>query len=372
MPNLFESLGMKIISPFRELRRQITPRFLGVDIGTTSIKIVEVDQGKNLPRLINYAILEGQDSLARSNFSLQTSSLKLFEKDAVDFLRATIGKMKPKTEDAVASLPIFSAFTTAMTFPAMSDSDLEKILAYQAKQYIPLPISEVVLDWLRVGEYEDEKGTKQQQIFLISVPQSEIKKYQNIFKQAGLNLRALEIESLSIVRGVIGSDPTPTLILDIGNGSTTISIAENGQLKYTGQSDFAGGTLTQAIANSLNINPLRAEELKREKGISETGPDYELSTIMLPFLDAIIGEVRRVEFSYHNQFPNAAKIERILLSGGGANLIGIEKYISRELERPAVKASPLTGFEYPSALEPLVNELNPLLSVALGLVKREF
>ncbi len=372
MKNPFKSFNLRIGNPFQALKRQVVPRFLGVDIGTTSIKIVEADQGERLPRLLNYAILEGQSSLGRSNLALQTSSLKLFEDDAVNLLRTAVGKMKPKTTDAVASLPVFSAFTTVVTLPAMSDAELQKNLVYQAKQYVPLPISEVALDWLRVGEYEDEKGAKQQQILLISVPQAEIKKYQGIFKQAGLTLQALEIEPLSTVRAASGADPTPTLILDIGNRSSAIAIAEKGQLKYVGQSDFAGASLTQAVAGSLNINPLRAEELKREKGISGTGPDYELSTIMLPFLDAIISEVKRVEFNYGSQFPAAAKIERILLTGGGANLLGIEKYLSQELGRPAVKASPLTGFEYPSVLEPLVNELNPLLSVALGVVLREF
>lgn len=372
MKKPFKSFSLKIGNPFRALKQKVAPRFLGVDIGTTSIKIVEADQGEQLPRLLNYAVLEGQGSLGRSNLALQTSSLKLFEDEAVGLLQTAVGKMKPKTKEAVASLPIFSAFTTIITLPAMSDADLQKNLVYQAKQYIPLPISEVALDWLRVGEYEDEKGIKQQQILLISVPQSEIRKYQNIFKQAGLNLGVLEIEALSTVRAVIGTDPAPTLILDIGNRSSAIMIAEKGQLRYVGQSDFAGATLTQAVASSLNINPLRAEELKREKGIIGTGPDYELSTIMLPFLDAIISEVKRVEFNYQTQLPAAAKAERILLSGGGANLLGIEKYVSQELGRPAVKVSPLTGFEYPSILEPLVNELNPTLSVALGVVLREF
>lgn len=370
MRNPFKSF--KIRNPFQALRKQINPRFLGVDIGTTSIKIVEVDQGERLPRMLNYALLEAQSSSGRTNLALQTSSLKLFEEDAVRLLEAAIRKMKPRTKDAVASLPVFSAFTTVMTFPAMSDSELQKNLVYQAKQYIPLPISEVALDWLRVGEYEDEKGAKQEQVLLISVPQEEIKKYQKIFKQADLVLQALEIEPLSAVRAAVGSDPTPTLVLDIGSRVSAIAVAEKGQLKYVGQSDFAGASLTQAVAGSLNINPVRAEELKREKGVSGTGPDYELSTIMLPFLDAIISEVKRVEFNYQSQFPNAAKVERVILAGGGANLLGIEKYMGQELGRPTVKATPLLGIEYPSALEPLTNELNPLLNVALGVVLREF
>src|SRR5262249_46635548 len=160
-----------------------------------------------------------------------------------------------------------------------------------------------------------------QKILLISVPQEQIKKYQRIFQGAGLTLKALEIESLSAAR-VYGNDPTPTVVVDIGSRSTNIVFLEKGQLAWNAQSDFASASLTQALASSLSINPLRAEELKKERGIVGTGPNYELSTIMLPFLDAIINEVKKAQFVYAEQFPMAAKAERIILAGGGANLLG--------------------------------------------------
>src|SRR3989338_6517651 len=202
-----------MFDPFKFLKQQMSPHYLGVDIGTTSVKIVEVDQGKQLTRILNYALLESQSSLSRANVALQTSSLKLFEEETADLLQSALKKMKPRTKEAVASLPVFSAFTTVLSFPEMSAADLQKTLAYQAKQYIPLPISEVAMDWLKVGSYEDDKGFKFQQVLLISVPQEQIKKYQQIFRKAGLSLGALEIEGLSLVRSLIGSDPTPTMIL---------------------------------------------------------------------------------------------------------------------------------------------------------------
>jgi type IV pilus assembly protein PilM len=261
---------------------------------------------------------------------------------------------------------------TVLNFPEMTDAELTKTLAFQAKQYIPLPMSEVAVDWLKVGAYTDDQGFKFQQVFLISVPQEQIRKFQNIFKHAGVNLRALEIEALSLARSLVGTDPTPTFVVDIGSRSTAIAIVDGGQLKFAAQSDFAGASLTQALSESLNINPLRAEEMKRERGIIGTGPSYELSTIMMPFLDAIMNEVRRVQFNYTSQFPSARKVERVILSGGGANLLGIEKYWSDQLGMPVVKASPFTRFEYSQNLEPLISELNPLMSVALGLTLREF
>jgi type IV pilus assembly protein PilM len=356
---------------FTSLRQKISPRCLGVDIGTTSIKIVEADQGKQLPRILNYALLETKNSFSRPNVAFQTSTLKLFEEETTELLKETIKKMKPKTTRAAASLPGFSAFTTILNFPSMTESELQKTIAYQAKQYIPLPVSEVAMEPIKVGQYEDEKGFKFDQILLITVPLEQIKKYQNIFKAAGLQLAALEIEGMSLARSLVGTDPTSTVLIDIGSRSTAIAFIEKGQLRMSAQSDFAGASLTQAVSSSLNINPQRAEELKRERGIAGTGPNYELSTIMMPFVDAIINEVKRAQFNYQNQFPAAPNIERAILSGGGANLLGIERYISQQLGIPAVKASPLTRFEYNPLLEPVSHELNPYLSVALGLALRE-
>lgn len=344
---------------------------LGLDIGTTSMKMVEVINGDKMPRIINYGFLETRGSIARANTAFQTSTLKLFERDAGQFLKMLIDKMKPQTQMVSASLPVFSAFSTVLTFPAMPQEELAKAVAFQAKEVIPLPLSEVALDWSKVGEFEDEKGFKYFQILVISVPQAEIRKYQGVCKEAGLTLQSLEVESVSLARILINGDPTPSYVIDIGSRSTGIFIAEKGSIKYSGQTDFAGSSLTQALSSSLAINPLRAEELKKERGIVGTGPNYELSTIMLPFLDAIISEVKRADYSYHAQFPQAAKVERAILSGGGANLLGIQKYFQDQLGIPTVKAAPFLKFEYSPILEPIIPELNPLFSVALGLTLRK-
>lgn len=359
-------------SIFKFFKQSIFPSYLGIDIGTASIKVVEVKPGKQLPEVVNYGFLEPSGYLARANQALQTSTLKLFEKEVVELLKLIIDKMQPKATEVLASLPVFSAFMITLDFPAMSPEELDKSMVFQAKQYVPLPISEVAIDWMKVGEFEDDQGFKHQQILLISVPQENIKKYQRIFKLAGLHLRALEIESLSLARIFGGVDHTPTVIIDIGSGSTNIAFLDGGQLKFNSQSDFAGVSLTRALATSLGINPLRAEELKKERGISSEGPDYELSTIMLPFLDAIINDVKKARYNYESQLRGTPKIERAILTGGGANLRGIDKYFGRELGLSVVKAAPFVGFEYPPAIEPLTPELNPTMSVALGLTKREF
>lgn len=359
------------LTAYQSFRRSMFPSYLGVDIGTTSIKVVEVKPGKKMPAVVNYGFSEESKFLGRPTSAIQTSNLKLFDQEAAEILTSIVRNMKPQTTQVIASFPIFSAFVTVLDLPDMTSSELQSSIAFQAKQYIPLPISEVSLEWIKVGEYDDAKGYRHQQILLLSVPLEHINKFKKIFEDAGLELRWLELESLSLGRILIGSDPTPTVVVDVGSRSTNIAFFEGGQLRFNGQSDFGGAALTQALASSLNVNPRRAEELKKERGLVGTGAEYELSTIMLPFLDAIIGDVKKSEFNYKGQFVNAKPIERVILSGGGANLLGIEKYFERELTYPTVKASPFLRFEYPPIMEPLVPQLNSFFTVALGLGAKE-
>ena len=118
-------------------------------------------------------------------------------------------------------------------------------------------------------------------------------------------------------------------------------------MTWSAQSDIAASSLTQALATSMGINPMRAEELKKERGILGTGPNYELSTIMMPFLDAIVNEVKKADYTYRQQFPTAMKTERVVLTGGGANLSGIEKYFEKEFGMPVVKAIAIFAVRVP-------------------------
>ncbi len=344
--------------------------YLGVDIGTTSIKMVEILKGRRQPKLQNYGILESYGHLERLNDAIQTSSLKIMEKETANLLRLLLDKLKIKTRQAIASIPAFSTFVSLIEMPTMSEADTAKTVSFQIRQYIPLPASEVAIEWIKVGEKQDENGFTKQQIVIISVPNEQIRKYQNIFKLAGLKLKALEMESLSLIRALIGNDPTPTLIVDIGSRSTNIAAVDQGSLKYNYQTDFAGGSLTQAIAAGININIRRAEELKKQRGLLGAGGEYELSTLTLPFLDAIINEVKRARVSYEKS--QERKIERVILAGGGANLLGIDKYFEEQINLPIIIGNPFSKIEYPSRIEPVVKELGPSFGVAIGLGIKEF
>jgi type IV pilus assembly protein PilM len=349
----------------------VAPSCLGVDIGTTSIKIAEIAKTEGQwPKLVNYGILESYGHLERLNSAIQTSSLKMAEKETAAFLKTLVKKMGVGAREAAASIPTFSSFITLLETPIMSEIDTAKAMTYQIQQYVPLPKEEVEIEWIKIGEREDEtQKTRKQQILLILIPKESIQRYQNVFKLAGLNLRFLEIESLSLARALIGELPETTLIADIGALYTNIAVIDKGFLKYNAQTDFSGNSLTRAVANGLKISVRRAEEIKKQQGLLAGVGEHELSTLALPFLDAIIREINRARNISEKNY--GLKTEKIILAGAGANFPGIAQYFEKNIGLSVNVANPFSRLNYSPAIEPAIKELGPTLSVAIGLGIKE-
>lgn len=344
--------------------------YLGVDIGTTSIKVAEIERLKRGPAILkNYGVLETRSYLDRFNEVLQTSSLKLVGAETATYLKLLIEKAGVRTKKVIASLPAFSAFTTLIELPMMPDSDLVKIVRFQARQYIPLTLSAVTIDWIKVGERMDEGGIKKVQVLLISILNEQIDKYKKIFEAAGLKLMAMELEGISLARVLTAGIKEPVLIMDIGARSSSFFIAQDGFLKFVGQTDFAGGSLTQVLASGLSVSPRKAEELKKEGGLLSGRVAEELSTIMKPLLDVIINEAKRVKNSYEESYKEPVK--RVILTGGGSRLLGMEKYIGSQLGLLMEKGNPFEKVSYPPRIESSVDDLKPVLATAIGLALKE-
>lgn len=339
--------------------------YLGFDIGTTSIKVAEVAKSGGSAKLLNYAILESSSHFDRPNNVIQANSLKISERETVAMLKILLKKVKFGTNLVMASIPSFASFITFIEMPDMSEEETNKAMSFQIRQSIPLPLSEIAVDWIRVGKKDDESGFSKQQILLVAIPNEVIDRYKNIFKQVGLNLRSLEVENLAYVRSVIGGDKTPTALVDIGARSTNISIIENGFLKYNIQSDYAGDSLTFAISKGLSISYRRAEELKKQRGISGEKGEFELSTLEIPFIDVIINGVMKAGIDFESNFNK--KIQRVVLIGGGANLLGIEKYFEQQLNLPTVLGNGLLFAEPPQGIDVVLKEVQTRLATAIGL-----
>ena len=167
--------------------------YIGVDIGTTSIKAIELSRSNANPRLTNYGLLETVPVFERPNSVIQANSLRISEKEAGELLKLLVTRTHFSATNAIASIPSFASFTTMIEIPDMSQAETEKAMPFQIKQNIPLPLSEIAVDWVRVGQRDDANGFVKQQVLVIAIPNEIIARFKAAFKIAGLALRALEV-----------------------------------------------------------------------------------------------------------------------------------------------------------------------------------
>jgi len=342
---------------------------LGVDIGTSSIKIAEISERENKFVLNNYGILETKEYFKRPNLALHTSSLSLEEKRVARLLKILLAEMKTKSVLAIASIPSFVSFSTVIDMPLMSYNETSKVVTFQGPQYIPLQKEEVIMDWMKIGEFKKDGNKDYQHVFIIGISRKIVDVYKNIFKAAGLKLIAVELDGLSLARSLIDSFDRDTVIVDLGAEETQIFIVSGGSLAYVGGTAYSGIHITESIGKSLGITPWRAELLKRKKG-SVNPEDSDLAVLTAPFLDVIIQEVNYALDSYKRKYGKI--VERVMVVGGGANLKGVDRYFAKQLGLLEAKPNVFRKVLYNVSLEPILMDLNNELSLAVGLGEKYF
>ncbi|MEK7465156.1 MAG: type IV pilus assembly protein PilM [Patescibacteria group bacterium] len=345
-------------------------RALGVDIGTVALKAVELERLADGVALTNYGILEKKDYLDRPNEAVQTTSLRLDVKRTSALLKTLLREMKVQTDRAVASVPLFRVFIVPIELPAMPLKETQNAVLFQARQYIPVALNTTTLDWVKMEDFTNAQGQPFQHILLTAVPNDLIETYKAIFRGAGVHLAAVEIESYALVRTLYEGENAPALLIDLGAESTQFAVIEGRHVKQVGQSDYGGASLTQALARSLEISPWRAEELKKRRGLEGFGGETELSTSLAPFLDVIIQEASRVRGIFEQ--ATGRTIEKVLLTGGGANLPGIREHVEEQMGIMVGGLRPFSKIQYPQGMEPLMKELSNTFALSTGLAMKLF
>ena len=348
---------------FSGTRQNMKGSYLSVDIGTVAIKVAEIVAQERKLSVTNYGIIECSDYLERVNGVIQTSSLSIADNDVARMIKTLVAKMGVKTKEVVATIPSFAVFASSLDLPIMSAEEAAQAIPWQARSLIPLPMSAITIDWMPIGQFEDRSGVKMQRIFMIAVPNEQINTHRSIYKKAGLHLKMLEVEGLSLARALTRETQEDVLILDIGALTSTIVVAGQGLLKYLGHTDFASNSLTQALAKGLGISPKRAEMLKKQRGLTGMTGEYGLSTIMIPFIDAILNEVSKAKSIFEK---GGGRISKIILSGGGGCMSGLSDYVGRQLNIPTERANPWETVSYLPQLAPLFQLVAPRLTIVVG------
>ncbi len=335
-------------------------RYLGIDIGDSSIKMVELQRRAGRMVLANYAL---GDDLSKRKFTTV---------EDVPYLASVIKKIKKdsgiNSVQASVSLPSFSVFSAVISLSNINRKDLAQRVNEEAHKVIPLPIDDMVLDWKIIPS--TNKNDKDLRIFLTGSPKKLIKKYLNIFKAADIELVDLETETFSQIRALIGNDQSTVMMLDLGANSTDVCIVK-GSVPYLNRSlNISGLTIDETMAKRLGVDNARAEELKLDMGLASLseGGVTDVPSVITSAIEPILSEVRYMMELFKNS--NNEPIEKIILSGGGALLISLSNYLESVFNIKVVVGNPWRRVAYPRALKPILTELGPRLTVAIGLALR--
>lgn len=328
---------------------------LGIDIGTSSIKVVQLKKEKEQYFLETYGVV---------SISHQVAGKMEFDVigETAAILRQLLIKSQVGTKKVVASLPNNMVFVSVVEMPTMSDKELQDAINWEARRYVPLPIEEVTLS---CSVLEEEEAGGQIKVLLTAVPTTVIDNYLKLFKLAGLEPQALEIEALALIRSLVGSSKESFIIIDVGARNTCLNLVDKGFLRVSRNLAVGGEAITQAIAHSLHVSFARAEQFKRDLGVS--GGLREIPQTIRPVIETIkdgTGQLIKIFES------NGGTIQEIILAGSASYLPGFLDYFS-DLGPKIALGDPLKFVSYDSRLNKILPQVSLDLSVALGLAMRE-
>lgn len=333
--------------------------YLGVDIGATSIKVVELCNEHHRAKLVTYGYSEQKENG-------QYLDVRQDPDKVAALLKNVCQKARTTTTKCLTALPNFSIFTTIISLPKLPKKELNQAIQGEAKKFIPLPLEEVILDSKILTD--GQLGEKNIRVLLTGAPKNLVEKYLGIFNDAGLNLLSLETESFALIRSLTGNDKSGMMILNFGGLNTSIVIIENGIPFLNRSIDVGGAAITRAVAASLNIGYERAELFKHDVGLSEASASSVPQTIE-SILEAVLNEIKYSLNLYRSQHDK--DIEKIIVTGGSGMLSYLPSYLTRNLNKKVYLADPWARVIYPEELKPVLDEIGSRLAVAVGLAMRD-
>lgn len=353
--------------------------FLGIDIGDSSLKMVELRKKSRRIYLSNYA------------FSENVSEVNFTKIDDINYLAKAIIKVKNEAgitaTKVTASLPTFAVFSSIIHLSNVDKKGIALAVNEEAKKVIPLPLEEMILDWKIIPDENGKTPTRgNMRVFLTGSPKKLVRKYIDVFKAAKLNLVSLETETFSLVRSLIGNDKTTVMIAEIGANSTDISIVKESIPVLNRSLAVCASTVTKALAEKLGMTYVQAEQFKFDLSVTlaaDTNPSTagnatgnapvntkeDLPVLIGKTLEPIITEMQYMLDFFRSQ--NGGEVEKIILSGGGAMLLNLADYFSKRLNIKVIIGDPWNRVNCPVELKPILSEVGAKLAVAIGLGMRE-
>jgi len=347
---------------------------IGIDIGTSAVKVVQLKKTPSGPELVNYgmlplppdAMIEGSVGDAQSVSAVIKELLKT-------------KKIKP--ERSFASISGQNVIMRFTKLPIMSPDELEQTVRIEAEQYVPYAIDEVSITHAVLNTVdEDEEGGGKYSILLVVAQKDLVSSYTDVLKGAGISPEIMDVDTIAAINALENSymqsassqeGGEVVAIIDCGARTTNISVLKAGILMFTRNIPIAGNNITDMIKDVMKQEFEQAEQIKVEEAEVSMGDvgGNEISDVVKTTVDDLASEIRR-SFDYFKAQTREPLIHRIILSGGSSNLRSFNTYLSNELGVDDYMGNPLEGIAV-TAPEPdeLYDNLQQF-AVAIGLALR--
>lgn len=347
---------------------------IGIDVGTSSVKVVQIKKkgGK--------AVLETYGTLSLGPYQNQPVGVvtNLPTASIVQSVGDLIRESGVTVFDGGISIPSSASLLFTFELPAtISEKDIPSIVPTEARKYIPVPITEVLLDYWVIPKQEesifdkkdDFKVADKNEILAVAIHNDTINQYKEVLTQSKIINPIFELEIFSAMRSVMSNDLAPTLFIDFGASKTKLSVVEYGIVRNFHVIGRGSADITRAVSQSLGIPFETAEELKRTDGMLSSTSQTSIADIVTLSVNYIFSETSSVIFNYEKK--TGKTISKIILSGGGSLLRGFFEAAQTHFSSEVILADPFSKVEAPAFLSPTLKSIGPEFSVALGVALRK-
>jgi type IV pilus assembly protein PilM len=359
-------------------------RVLGIDIGSSSIKIVQLSRKDGHPILETYGELSLGPYAGRAVGEATNLPLEKVIEALNDLLREK--EVNIQTKSCGVAIPFSSSLMAVMEVPMLPQKELASMIPLEARKYIPVPISEVTLDWYVIPKDQDIEtqtvqpevpdptkpnlpNMKKGEVLVVALHNETINSYKEIVTRSNLDASFFEIEIFSTMRSVLDEEISPVMILDMGATSTKLYIVERGILRSSHMVNRGSHKITDELSKSLGISITDAEYMKREKGLPGEVNGIKLKEVMILTLNYIFSEANQFILAYQKKYNK--NVSKVMLVGGGSALLGIVDIAKENFQTEVVAGDPFSKVVAPAFLEKVLRDTGPEFAVALGVALRK-
>tara|TARA_B100000446_G_scaffold182718_1_gene201680 strand:- start:881 stop:1948 length:1068 start_codon:yes stop_codon:yes gene_type:complete len=341
---------------------------LGVDISSTSVKILELSQSNGRYQVESYA-----SEPLPSNAVVEQS---IGDEEAVGLvIKKALGKVRASSKNAAIAVAGSAVITKNIEMnESLSDDEMDYQVRIEADQYIPYPLEEVALDWQIQGPSEIPGNVD---VLLAACRLENVELRKDALEIGGLEAGIVDIEAFctercyELVKSQLndeGDDVETVAIVDIGATMTTLSVLHHGKTIYTREQLFGGKQLTEEVMRRYGLSEEEAVRAKLDGGLPD---DYE-SEVLDPFRDSVVQQVSRsLQFFYSSSQYN--DVDYIVLAGGTSSIIGLDQLTQEKLGVSTIVANPFVDMTLSQKVNAsLLNNDAPSLMIACGLAMRSF